>query len=240
MPVWSKKSIENIFQIKKNILKKKVFLNLMIDSYGRWSKIFKYAQISIASLVPLISLINYTNNNDAVHGIEIITGVISAGMIKFKDYFKADKVKEQAKEQTLRYTKLYDVIERELLKPDSKKQAEDEFIYWVNREYNNTEMMDPEPTYNDKINYIKICKDKNIPYDDDLDELQKILDEERKVQPDCKQSEPKPEPTQPEHIIDIEPTQPEHIIDIEPKQRNHSSRADLKWTMERLQELDSN
>jgi len=103
--------------------------------------------------------------------LSVVLGIIAAGMIKVKEYLKYDKVKETAKQQTVKYEQLYQRIEREMIKPENKRQPEEDFIYWINREFNNIEMADPDLTASLKKKFLDTCKERGIPCDEDLDLL---------------------------------------------------------------------
>jgi hypothetical protein len=65
--------------------------------------------------------------------IVVILSTIVAGMIKLKDYLKFDKLKDQAKQQTVKYQQLYQRIEKEMRKQLDTRQNGEEFISWVNQ-----------------------------------------------------------------------------------------------------------
>jgi hypothetical protein len=96
-------------------------------------------------------------------------------MIKLKDYLKFDKTKDRAKQQTVKYSQLYERIDRELRKPNGKRQNEEDFIYWTSREFNNLEVGDPDLPHSLKDKYISLCKENNIPYEEDLAMLQELI-----------------------------------------------------------------
>lgn len=175
--MWTKKSNIIINNIKRTILMKKIMLNFMIDNYSKYDKIFRYVHMSIAALTPTIATINTiaaTNENQS-NTVTLILSSLVAAMIKIKDYLKFDKIKDLAKQQTIKYEQLYQKIEREMLKSPDKRQTEEDFIYWINREFNNIEISDPDISQSLKHKYIKFCKDNNIPFDNDIDSLQILI-----------------------------------------------------------------
>lgn len=175
--MWSKKSNIIINNIKRTILMKKIMLNFIIDNYSRYDKLFRYCHISIAALTPTIATINklVSTNEDQANTVTLILSSLVAAMIKIKDYLKFDKIKETAKQQTIKYEQLYQRIEREMLKSIDRRQSEEDFIYWINREFNNIEISDPDISQSLKNKYIKFCKDNNIPFDNDIDSLQILI-----------------------------------------------------------------
>ena len=175
--MWSKKSNIIINNIKRTILMKKIMLNFMIDNYSRYDKLFRYCHMLIAALTPTIATINKlaATNEDQSNTVTLILSSLVAAMIKIKDYLKFDKIKETSKQQTIKYEQLYQRIEREMLKSTDRRQTEEDFIYWINREFNNIEISDPDISQSLKHKYIKFCKDNNIPFDNDINSLQILI-----------------------------------------------------------------
>lgn len=169
--------MDAINDVKKSILKKKVLLNIIIESYSWYDRIFRYIHIGFALTAPSISFIDQlvTGNVEATSTATLVIGSVVAGMIKLKDYLKFDKLKDQAKHQTVKYHQLYQRIEKEMRKPHTTKEAEEEFISWINRELVIIESDDPDIPQSLKQKYIELCKAKGIPYDEDLDELTKLF-----------------------------------------------------------------
>lgn len=176
---WSPVVKNKIHEIKTTILKRKVALNFIIDSYGWWDKAYRWAHMSIAVIGPFIAVLNAsTENNEAMKVINIVSGCIVAGMIKAKEYILFDKIRDMAKEQTTKYSQLYDRIEREMIKPIDKRQTEDDFIYWINREFSHIEVADPELSYSDREKVKKLFDSLNIPFDEDIDALKLLLQQD--------------------------------------------------------------
>ena len=175
--MWTTSGISILNNIKKSILKKKILFNFMIDNYSRYDKIFKYFHIGIAVSIPVLSMINkiIEASTDSTSTATLIFGSIVAAMIKLKDYLKFDKIKDTAKQQTIKYEQLYQRIEREMIKPIDKRQSEEEFIYWVNREFNNIEVLDPDISRTIKEKYVQFCKDNKVPFDNDMDLLKELM-----------------------------------------------------------------
>ncbi len=175
--IWTSTGLSAINRIKRSILKKKILLSFIIDNYSKYDKLFRYFHMFIAITTPtlgVISRIVEATNNDA-STVTLILSSIVAIMIKLKDYLKFDKIKESSKQQTIKYEQLYQRIEREILKPLNDRQTEEQFLYWINREYNNIEMADPDISHSIKEKYIQFCQDNKIPYDNDLDMLQSLI-----------------------------------------------------------------
>lgn len=176
--IWSVENENSIRDIKKEILKKKIIMSFIINSYSKYDKIFRYIHLFIAAAVPVIGFASEEaakNGSSSATNASIVLGSIVAIMIKIKDYLKFDKLATVSKQQTVKYEQLYVRIDREMAKPVHKRQAPDDFIYWIDREFNNIEMADPDFTESLKHQYIAACKDRGIPCDDDLDVLGHLI-----------------------------------------------------------------
>lgn len=173
---WDNTVLENIKDVKKKILKNKVMLNFLIDIYGKYDKYYKWGHIATALLSPLFGFINVASEtNSSLNVLIVVFGCISTGLIKARDYIDYDKIKEASKRQTVLYTQLFDRIEREIDKPINRRQDSVEFLYWINREYTNIQINDPELTHSDKKKFIQMCKENGIVFDEDLDDLKKLV-----------------------------------------------------------------
>jgi hypothetical protein len=173
---WSEQGINKIRQIKKDILKKKIMLSYIIDSYSWWDRAYRWGHIIFATLAPLSGLADIaTESTGALKGMYLALSCIVAVMLKIKEYINFGEIRDTAKTQAVKYSQLYERIERESIKPDIRKQVEDEFIYWINREYSQIELVDPELSPNEKTKFIEKCKTLGITYDDDLSILQNLL-----------------------------------------------------------------
>jgi len=173
---WTANGLQSIRRIKKDILKRKIMLNFIIDNYSWWDRAYRWSQLSVATLAPLTGLINIAmETSDTMKGVSLALSCVIAGMVKLKEYIKFSEIRDIAKSQTVKYSQLYERIERESIKPDSKKQPEDEFIYWINREFTHIELIDPELSPSEKAKFLAVCKLQGIVYDDDLDLLQELM-----------------------------------------------------------------
>lgn len=180
--MWTVGGIDRIKNIKKSILKKKIMLGFIIDSYAWLDKIYRWTHNGLAVLTPILIIaqttMNDTNGEKKENGVSgtiaTIFGFIVAGMLKLKDYVTYDKIRDTAKMQTIKYQQLFERIENESLKPEDKRQSESDFIYWLGREFQHIEVNDPDLTNSEKKKFIKLCKEKNIPYDEDLELLNKL------------------------------------------------------------------
>ena len=135
-------------------------LSYLIDSYSRYDKIFKYVHMFFAIISPVVSLID--SNMSSISIVPVILSSLVAAMIKLKDYLKYDKIKELSKQQTVKYEQLFQRILRDTLK--FNVIIPEDYLYLINKEYNNIEISDPDiPRYirdkymKEKINFIT-CK----------------------------------------------------------------------------------
>lgn len=172
---WQNGVIEAIKDTKKTILKKKIILNIIIENYAWYDRIFRYAHMFIALTTPLISFVDQQVNGDVekTSTTVVVLSSIVAGMIKLKDYLKFDKLRDQAKQQTVKYQQLYQRIEREMRKVE--KQNGEEFISWITRELSIIEIDDPDLPQNMRKKYVQICQENNIPYNEDLEALGELF-----------------------------------------------------------------
>jgi hypothetical protein len=179
---WTEAGKKQIAALKKSIIKKKIMLGFMIDDYAWWDRIFRYCHAGIAGCIPIISFIDKLASGDTerTSTTTLVLSSIVVGMIKLKDTLKFGKIVALAQQQTVKYKQLYQRIDKEMIKHDSKRQTEDDFIYWVGREYSNIEMADPELTHNMRKKFAALCKEKGIPFDEDMEALADILQEEAK------------------------------------------------------------
>jgi hypothetical protein len=174
---WSKEGLIAIRDIKKNILKKKIALNILIDNYSKYDRLFRYIHLFIAIVTPIINFLAEVSpdNTSTYTTMALVLSIIVAGLIKVKEMIKYDKVKEQAKQQTVKYQQLFQRIERELRSHENSGQREEEFITWISRELSIIEIDDIDLPPSMKLQYIEICKTHGIPYDDDLDQLVELM-----------------------------------------------------------------
>lgn len=173
---WSNTTHRIIKDLEKKILKKKIMLNFIVDQYAWWDKAYRYLQLFIAIVTPIFGIIeSLTESSEGTRVISIVMSCIVAVLIKFKDFINYDKIHDSAKKQTIKYSQLYTKINREKSKPAHKRQEEADFLYIINKEYDIIEINDPEMTLDDKVKFKNLCKELNIPHDEDLDTLLILL-----------------------------------------------------------------
>jgi len=168
--MWSDETKNKIDSMKKLILKKKIILGFMIERYSKFDMGLNLIQWSFVLIVPILSLISEIQVVNFSKFILIIS-TLTAAIIKLKNHLNFDKIVGDCKDQCIKYERLYQQIDSEILKPDIKKQSEDEYIYWLTKDLNIIELGDPDISYIDKQKFIKKCKDANIPYEDDMTNL---------------------------------------------------------------------
>ena len=180
----SKFARKRVNNVKSIILRKKILMTFLVDDFAFYDKISKNILIAAASLPVLLGVIssvlqklatleNRANTNGIIIDIVIIIlNAVVIGLIKLKESFKYDKYKEAAKEQSIRYSQLYDKIENDF---HNEEQNEDNFLYWMSREYGMVEMNDPEVSVAQRRKFEAECTRRNIPYEDDVTALQNLV-----------------------------------------------------------------
>ena len=197
-------------------------MNILITNYSWYDKFLNYVHMTVAVITPLLAFISQLGiGADTINTVILITSGIVPGMIKIKDHLKYDKIKDQAKQQSAKYQQLYQHIDREMAK--TVQQNTSEFVSWVNREFSIIETDDPELNSKLRAKYIQMCKEKNIPYDDDLQELTELL-----ISPSDEQ--PKADTT-PRIILTLD--KKEFINDYKKTLHSITPRADISWINER-------
>jgi hypothetical protein len=174
--------LQKIRDVKKTILKKKVMMNFIIDNHSLWDRVYKLVAVLVTAATPVVLLVaNVTGTG--VNIAALVLSMMSAFLNGIENYVTYGKLRDIAKSQNIKYTLLFDKIEREMIKPNNKRTTEDDLLYWISRELTNIEILDPELKYDDKQKFHKLCKDKGIPYDEDLNELEKMIAEDNKNAP---------------------------------------------------------
>jgi hypothetical protein len=131
--------------------------------------------IILGIVISFLEKINTADNSSINITIVILNSIVIA-LIKIKEMSKFDKIKDIGKDQSIKYTQLYDKIERELTTKE-RKLSENEFLYWVSREFGNIEMNDPEISFSLKNKFFEECKKKGIPIIDDYTLLKDLMNE---------------------------------------------------------------
>ena len=171
-------------------------MSFIIDNYSLWDKVYRWTHNILAITTPILTAIQAIYNSqyctqDSTSQVSsgesstsqgsgttaVVLGFIVAGMLKLKDYVTYDKVRDVAKEQTVKFQQLYEHIEMEMLKPENKRQSESEFIYWASREYQHIDITTPELSNNERKKFLQLCKDRGLPYNEDIEELNKLVHE---------------------------------------------------------------
>ena len=236
--------METVKHLKRLLLKKKILMSVVVDHYSKTNDIIKWITWISILLTPLLTLLStiYINASGDINKVLLITSTIAAGVVKIKNYMNIDQYISSAKAQSIKYEKLYQKIDLENAKPANKKQSEDDFIYWITREFNSIEMNDPEISYNIKMRYITECKRNNISYDEDIAMLRSI-----DVDQNTKKQVSGLELPGPSSNLDIENQTPtsirsnedvQNIIDYKANYKIYNNQQNINWTIERLNNLD--
>lgn len=246
--VWDQQIINEVTSVKKSILKKKIMLGIIIESYTFKNKTYKFFHMLTAlATVGSAFADNYTINTGNSSQITVILGCIAAALIKLKDYLNYDEIKNLAKQQTIKYEQLFQKIDKELRKPVELRQADEEFIYWITNSFEQIEMADPEMPSGLKNKYIEFCKSKGIPYDEDIEALELLI--KQTVEPNTVNLVVDPKLT-------IEMRETRHArngsifnraradsdkldkVQYQEKMKNYDSTKDLAWAIERMEKIN--
>jgi hypothetical protein len=248
--MWNAEALAKIRELKISILKKKIMLEFLVSSYSKWDKLYRWSLMGVALLSPFAMLAEtFIIENESTKTINIIIGCLVAGLIKLKDYIVFDKIRDSSKVQTVKYSHLYERIERELLKPVEKRQSADEFIYWITREFSSLDLNDPELTFSDKKQFEELCRKNGIPIDEDMQQLVSLLSDKKEVVVQINESNAEEKvqvevqaEAQVEELDSPRKSVQEKIKSPEEKARFKSevvsvSSADLQYSIERLNNL---
>lgn len=225
---WSAQGIHLVKDIKRSILKKKILMSFVIDSNSWYDKVFRYLHLILGIAAVVIGAVNQSLGSNSSTS-PILTGIVVV-MIKMKDYLKFEKIKDVAKRQTVKYEQLYQRIDREMLKPDDKRQLLDDFITLINREFNSISMEDPNISRSSRDKYINLCKANGIQYDEDLEALQELI-KDKQAKPD---NEEKVQPT----VRPRSTSDEAECAEFKEKMKTVDTQQDLQWAIERLETLD--
>ncbi len=177
--MWS--DTKSIVHLKKLILTKKILMAHIIESYNKIDKFFRLVHWFFMILTPVLTFINelFFNKTPVLNKLILVSSTVSVGLTKLKSSINYVGVQNEAKSQIVKYDRLYQRIENELLKPPAKQQAIDEFVYWITREYNAIELADPEVSYETKQKFIQLCAVKGIKHIDDVDTLAELNEQHK-------------------------------------------------------------
>lgn len=197
---------ERLRKIKIKILQQKILLNFIISKFDKYHYWYKWAHFGISVLTPISSLIEFYTGNI---GITIGLSSIVAVMVKLREVYKFNEIRDTAKTQTIKYTNLFEHIENELLKPENKRQPIDDFIYWVSREFQHIQLNDPDISYKLLSEFKDYCNKNNIKFINDvqlINELNQTKEERNSYKESC---------------------------------NNYDMNKDVQWTIERLEGWDT-
>lgn len=214
---WSEESITRIKYTQILILQHKLLMNFIIDRYNTKFKRFNIIKKIIAYSIPmLLTAKEFLENSNGISFVTVTLGYLVAGLVKASDYIKYDRTRDIAREQTTKYTDLYNKIDRELSKSESKKQDDIHFITWIERELAHIELDNPEIKHKEKEQFIQLCKAKGITYKDDIEKLRTI-------------------------VVDS-PRSPDMVCNkqlFKKTVREYNEEKDISWIKERLQHFTS-
>ncbi len=251
--MWNEITDLKIKQIKIAIIKKKLMLSFIVDEYAWWDTLVRWSQFLILLISPIVAFISmFVKDRETITVIIVVLNGMSIGIVKLKDYLGYDKIRDNSKEQTINYGKLYDFIDRELLKNTEQRQDASEFINFINQEYYNVSKKDTELSYSDSNKFKEFCRNNNIPFDEDMVLLKKLIDGSRaELRRRSMVISDKPlEQIDEKHVIDVtpevseestyEPPEYHQVLSEISNPKTFNSKKDIKWAMSRLESLETN
>jgi hypothetical protein len=125
----------------------------------------------------MMALISFGLSIPALNIADVLTGSVALGMLKVQKYVRSAKILHNAKEQSLRYDSLYQMIKREEEEHTPQKQDGPDFVAWINREFMQIALQDSELSYNTKTGFSEHCKTTGIPFKDDMEMLKTALND---------------------------------------------------------------
>ena len=174
---WSNRAEKKIKKLELGILKKKILMNIIVEKYAWRACIYGYVQRSITIFAPLLGIINLLVKDQ--YKLDVIYTVISilvACLSEVKNLVEFDEIRDTAKSQSVKYQQLYTRIERE--RERLIKQPEEDFIYQKRERFLDIEQNDPESSPDIYEKFQSVCKKLGIPYDENIEEIKRLLEEE--------------------------------------------------------------
>ena len=174
---YSPSAKKRIIEYLGEIYRRRIIYNTMIKHNHCKDILFKVIHYVIASLTPLLIVIqNYTENQHLCSDHDepttlLALSVLVVVLLKIKDYVRFDKIKRVSREQVAKYKVLEGNIEAELRKLPLEKKKENDFIFWISREMEYIERDDPEipAELNKQIN--ELCASHGITVSNELTHL---------------------------------------------------------------------
>lgn len=160
----------------KTIIKKKILLNIVLDSYATSDKIFKYIHTALAITAPTIGFIDQIvgHSIDPNGTVILVCSGLVACMVRAKDFLAYDKIKDQTKQQLVKYNSLLQRILVNADKSPESKIPEDILLNEVRSQFTQLELSDPDISRKLYLRYKKYCLDNGVVVEDDIQELKSI------------------------------------------------------------------
>ncbi len=199
--------MEQLQNISKLIIKKKILLNFVITNYTLKDKIFSWIHILLAIIAPILALSQEKNCNDTQSFSSVVISFVVASLIKIKDYVKYDKIRDTAKKQNILYKELYDKIEIKILSLKNSKE---------NIEKNSSQ----SSSQNTLTLPINNFKKNSITFSDDRKDLINFFKEVKKEYANIEKNDPDIKDSDKEkYIIECKKLGIEYIDDIDELKR---------------------
>lgn len=185
-----------LIAIKKNILSKRIMMNILVQYYTKIDRTFKYVQtfLSITS-AGCAALAKFYPNAEPNNTILLVATIGTVVCLRLRTIFNVERHRHQARDQILAYSSLFDKIDNEF-NDSVKTESYGIVVELINKEYNNIAKYDPEIDSITYEKYKKICKENKIPINDEISEFKALLSE-------TEQSDLASAVSVPSHTIDI-------------------------------------
>lgn len=166
-----------LIALKKNILSKRIMMNILVQYYTKIDRTFKYIQtfLSVTS-AGCAALAKFYPNAEPNNTILLVATIGTVVCLRLRTIFNVERHRHQARDQILAYSSLFDKIDNEF-NDSVKTESYGIVVELINKEYNNIAKYDPEIDSITYEKYKKICKENKIPINDEISEFKALLSE---------------------------------------------------------------
>lgn len=180
---WTQHTIDKLCEFKQKILLRKINMDFIARRYEKRDILYDRAVKLSHAVTFILSVASQLVGDDARWTLifTTVTSAISGGLIYLKEILDFD-VQTRAKSQTVKYSRLYNRIENEFLKSAANRQREEDFLYWIDREYENLEHEDPELDYDSEQQFgAYLAAQGIVPFENDIERLKALQDGRSRV-----------------------------------------------------------
>ena len=156
--------------------RKKIQISAIISIYYIYTLLYKIVQFlfGLLTLIPAIIDIIYPDDGNNNTRIIIVGSIISLLEPIIHEKFNYESNRQQAKQQAIKYRDMYQRLETLL-----SETSQTETLHDIKKELQLLELDDIDMDYFIRMRYEKICKESNIPIDDDVDNLIDLLNKKK-------------------------------------------------------------